>query len=901
MSQTKLDSMTPTKALQEVLAWSAKLPDWQRNGLRILASGPLTNQDIADTIELCRLEHGLESGEGTFLTAPSEPHPTSAPLSREHLPTSADSDDPVTLVKLSGVTSVNALAPGQELPFAGSGITVIYGDNACGKSGYGRILKKVCRAREKEGPLLPNLLNSTPPERMTPGATVEYRVGEQEPREFSWSDGGPTAPELPFIQFFDSGCARVQVRENNEVPFSPLALELLQRLGGLCGLVKEQLLAERAHVESRSLKSIKRAIGELPQPQPDLPVLAADTKAHRFLSELGAVSSLVEAKALAHLGGSEKERLKYLRDALSENPRDAIEKRRARALRVEEAAQHVARVSELCSDDHLAKVARLASQARAAKAAADLASKELFGKQPLGSVTPETWHALWGAARALSSEVYPERPFPNTEDGARCVLCQQTLKGDAPQRLADFEEFVKGAAKAAAKEAEDALEEAYGPLRDLGFSVFGDAPSGLAEEDEELVASVRRFSRVGFLRRMRLARALGHDGEEPKHPEFPTDTEGALEAARSALQIEVDELERAEAAGSDERQALLRERDELQARELMGPLIPDIDEELKVLNALASLDDAVRSTDTKGISRKVTSLTKSVITSRVRAQFATELQELGGKFTPIELNQTGTSQGAPRFRAQLLAQPGTEVERVLSEGEHTCVALASFLTELSIAGHRSALIFDDPVSSLDHNWRAKVAERLVLEGARRQVIVFTHDAVFLMNLMEAAKRSSVELSCHHLTRSRRSTGIVMKDAPWVAMPVSKRLGVLRARLQDAKAVFNTHDLESYAASATTIYDLLRKTWERAIEEVLLNGAVMRFQRGVETKRVKALTDIQEDDYERIERAMTKCSECVHDEAAAINSMMPEPDEVAADIKDLSDWVDELRARRKKNR
>ena len=60
MSQTKQLPMTPTQALQDVLAWSTKLPDWQRNGLRVLASGPLTNEDIADAIELCRLEHGLK-------------------------------------------------------------------------------------------------------------------------------------------------------------------------------------------------------------------------------------------------------------------------------------------------------------------------------------------------------------------------------------------------------------------------------------------------------------------------------------------------------------------------------------------------------------------------------------------------------------------------------------------------------------------------------------------------------------------------------------------------------------------------------------------------------------------------------------------------------------------------
>ncbi len=44
------------------------------------------------------------------------------------------------------------------------------------------------------------------------------------------------------------------------------------------------------------------------------------------------------------------------------------------------------------------------------------------------------------------------------------------------------------------------------------------------------------------------------------------------------------------------------------------------------------------------------------------------------------------------------------VGKVLSEGEHRCVALAAFLAELSTIDAQSAIVFDDPVSSLDHQF-----------------------------------------------------------------------------------------------------------------------------------------------------------------------------------------------------
>jgi len=78
-----------------------------------------------------------------------------------------------------------------------------------------------------------------------------------------------------------------------------------------------------------------------------------------------------------------------------------------------------------------------------------------------------------------------------------------------------------------------------------------------------------------------------------------------------------------------------------------------------------------------------------------------------------------------------MRRKGTKVEEVLSEGEHRCLATAAFLAELGQSGHTSAIVLDDPVSSLDHKHRDAVAARLVEEAKARQVIIFTHDLAFL--------------------------------------------------------------------------------------------------------------------------------------------------------------------------
>ena len=265
----------------------------------------------------------------------------------------------------------------------------------------------------------------------------------------------------------------------------------------------------------------------------------------------------------------------------------------------------------------------------------------------------------------------------------------------------------------------------------------------------------------------------------------------------------------------------------------------------------------------------------------------------------VELVGVGGRYGAQRYQVKLIADPGTPPLKILSEGEHRAVALAGFLSELSTASHRSAIVLDDPVSSLDHRWRRHVAERLVEEGGARQVVVFTHDAVFLMNLMEASEAVGQPIEVVHLARSGTTVGIPRGGAPWIAMKVKERIAYLNRRLQEAEADLNAGQDERYRSVVPDLYGFLREAWERAVEEVLLNGSVVRFGREVQTNRLKPLVDITEADLTTIDRAMTKASRYIrgHDDAAAIVDEPPQPDELRADIKELADWTKEMRKQR----
>jgi hypothetical protein len=83
---------------------------------------------------------------------------------------------------------------------------------------------------------------------------------------------------------------------------------------------------------------------------------------------------------------------------------------------------------------------------------------------------------------------------------------------------------------------------------------------------------------------------------------------------------------------------------------------------------------------------------------------------------------------------------------------------------------------------------------------------------------------------------------------------------------------------------------------------LLNGVIHRFGRDIQTKRLKVLVDIKDDDYNRIYEAMSKCSCYIegHDESSELNEPLPIPDEIGADIKNIEDYQKELSSNRKRS-
>ena len=267
------------QALADILAWSETRPGWQRDALRRLCTtGELVESDLNELTDLC-----ISGGQGHD------------PLTAGHLP-SVDTDNAtVNIRSVHGVADVNALGRGQRLSFDKRGMTVVFGGNGSGKSGYARILKRACRSRSpaRGEDVLPNIYVQEPGK---PRATIEFAAGGQLVST-TWEDGETADPLLSAVSVFDSRTASVHVDGENEVAYTPLPLHVLAQLANACREVKQRLQAR---------------IGQLKGQTPSFVSATArnrDTRVRNVLQTLGPGSEEVRVNELATLQDRERTHL----------------------------------------------------------------------------------------------------------------------------------------------------------------------------------------------------------------------------------------------------------------------------------------------------------------------------------------------------------------------------------------------------------------------------------------------------------------------------------------------------------------------------------------------------------------------------------------------------------------
>lgn len=851
--------------LQEIHKWSSDQPAWQQDAIRRLyVDRSLSAADLDDLYALAKAAHGIED-----------------PLKREPAKL-ADSDFaappvPNRLVQIAAIknlVNVNALAEEQVLTINPTGLTVVYGENGAGKSGYSRVLKKACRARDRAETILPNACKP-PGNAAVPQAGFDVIIdGAATPLE--WKGGSASPEQLSEVAIFDSHCARAYVDNEGDFAYAPYGLDILEGLVTACAAVKDMAKGEMA--------------ANRPNLEPFAALAKTATKVGTMLAGLSAETKPNSIVALAILSEEESARLAFLNRMLAESdPKQKAQVLRLRSSRFTGLAVRIDAALSLVENTKINELQVLVERSNRAKQAAEIASNQ-FRHTPgmLSGTGGEPWKELFEAARMFATVSHAGSEFPQLTPDSACPLCQNLLGAEGVSRLVAFDNFIQQKAEKTAKAAKTAAAIAYKAIENAALDLAIDEAltKELKDAFPERVDVFAGFQSAIRIRREAAMNAAAGAVAWDSITAIPTSPSPHLAEKAELLLLEAKALE--DSMDVNAKSLMLTEQAELDARSKLAEIKESALDAVAKLALNAKLQACVSSISTTRISRKSTDLSEDMATQEVASALNAELRALNVHELQVIMKPQSQA-GKTQYKLALQLPGGASPSAILSEGEQRAIAIASFLAEVKLGKGLGGIVFDDPVSSLDHRRRSQVASRLVEEARHRQVIVFTHDIYFLCILQQEAElaRSPAVTQC--IGRGPAGFGVQTDRLPFDTLSTSKRVKALRMLCVDVASAHNTGDEAEATRLSREAYSHLRMAWERGVEEVLLQSTVTRFTEGVSTQRLKCVI-VEDSDYEAINIGMTKSSKYSgHDPARAAQLPTPHPDNLRDDIENLEAW------------
>ena len=785
------------------------------------------------------------------------------------------------LCSIGPLGCVDRLADGQELKFALDGLTIIFGENGSGKSGYARAARRLCTSR------VPITLQSNvfAEGEAPPTVMFKTKTGDAEPILHRWVEGSALPACCRQMSFLDTANAQAYIEEKSEILFLPPEVRCLTTLGQLYVLA-----AERCQAAADLLSAAHGgAFGGQFAPTTSAGSLVALLSTATPLAKLPSAEQL---RAAATWDDTAAARLAEIRIQIAEGP--ASQGRTLR--RLGDAAKAVtnkvntaiAALSQPQLDDDAELLGTLAQT----RAGAEIFAAEQAGRFPIAATGSNTWHQLFLIARqfAAEAELIPE-------DGAfavgdPCMLCQRPLDEAASDRMNAFDAFVASEAATAVSAAQAAVDARIELLRALDLDTADQILLALAEHcarEESLRIAVENAAQVSQELRVRRDRMIAYLEGGTVVERMP-ETGSIIQLSHMANDLIARANALAQVGGPDA--AALTAELQLRDRETLAGCIDQMVARRDGLADRQRYLSCVAALGTRPISLLASSLRGELVTPELRRRIELEIAALGVDHVPLRF--TEQSESGKSFFEMALANAGkAKKAMVLSEGEQRALAIACFLADAHVSASKGAIIVDDPVTSLDHQRLRRVARRFVAEAAPgRQVIIFTHNLLFYQEILRACADRDPQVPALPCLIQQSTSGfgfVSINDQPWIAKKVRERQRALTAQLEAVpeRLVPGSEEFRVYAKQ---FYTDLRETWERAVEEVVLGGVVERFATDVKTQSLK-LVEIDDVDYQKIYFAIKRASErSGHDQALAKQIDGPDIKQMEADLVELNVFI-----------
>lgn len=720
------------------------------------------------------------------------------------------------LKSLQHESGVNALEQGATIPFHKK-LTVVYGKNGSGKSGFVRILKRIAGSRTQEE-VWQNVHTSRSQNRCK--AKVIYTsAGNDTTRQ--WNGESKITP-FDQMAIFDGKCIPIYLNKSLGFSYQPYGFELFQILSNALQELQQRLATDIQDVTNKKppIDDIfneetpvgKFVAGITPATKPEdlnkLPVwdsktqksLADKTQERRGLQNLDQQSELLRTR---------HQKLKALEDALIEIQSDL-------------SAQNIRAYFGIARKFHQLKKKQATKKGKTLEDY-DIAEKE-----------SDEWERFIDAGedyiRIAEHDGYPA-------DDDHCVYCQQKLSKSAQKLIQLYREIFQEKETSNIEDTEAKLDEA---LSELESSSFADNfPYDKGDFDKMLQQRTITNAFAALKEADSLAQKLASTLKSKKPQKLlPVKTSGIIVSIRKArVKAEAD----IKILGETQRNIIKKSQEldktitELQDIQKLAKHRAQIESYIKIERWVAKASPLQGSKlNTKPITDLGKRAWKELVSDSFKTHFQNEATDLDAPGVNLEFRGEYGSQ----IRAKNME--GLEgIDQFLSEGEQKAVALADFFAELSMQNEQAPVIFDDPATSFDHDRKERIAKRIAKESEARQIVVFTHDLMFASYLhQEIENPNNCEIdtskaSFHNLQSQANKIGVITTDY----YPGSTKFDAVIRKIESKITNIETLSGETQMDAIKSAYDLLRGAIEKAVEERIFGGVIKRWSEQIQMRNV----------------------------------------------------------------
>ena len=783
-------------------AWANTGDEWIRRIVRqVLGSnGELSENERAQIWRLFLEEKGFESR-----TLPTEP-----PLA--HSAQDVSESEPFHLVKISDIRGVNALVENEEINFA-LGLTLLYGENGTGKTGYSRILKTLAGSRSADAILPDVTLSGNPP---APFATIRYSLGASEV-EHLWNGEGSHSP-FNRMSVFDSPSVHFHVDADLGYTYSPAALAVF----------------DRARIEVQQIgTAIQTEIGKLnPNNATLLGRFDKRSAIYSYVQSLTAASNLADLKRFTHVPDDADAQKEELETTLVQLKANSLGQGLALKVRFQQV------LTEASSYASVTEGLDVPQYNNALSTLSDLRSDQvslrdnLFAAADLPAEPDQTWEEFIQSGQAYRQHLESSGAHDNT----RCIYCRQSLGSEALQLLAKYGDYLEDQIAQDILVHETMVRSMVEPIQICSLATVRayvegvnlDSNLGLEAGDNQIEA-LRTILALDEDLAKRFTDGSSTDANIPvRASAIKTNFESWISGLKNAI----TDLKQQ----NSNREETIKEKEtglyELQARLTLIENWSEIEEFVASAKRADNFTNEGRAN--ANVRRHITTLAREasqkLINERFERIFRAECAVLRAPDLTLEF---AGREGRPVRRRALPSNH--KPSSVLSEGEQKVIALADFIAEVKMSDNAVPVIFDDPVSSLDRRRVKEVAKCIAALASNHQVVVFTHDIYFTNSLLETIDKSA---SCkyYRITDEDGIGTVTPGTAPrWDT--ITRLSAEINLTIEDAKKTQG----EAREAHVRKAYGIIRSWCELFVERDVLAQVTGRFQPNV---RMTSLENIK---------------------------------------------------------